>query len=324
MRRRRIGHTRRGIPVHAFVLDSASGVRVILAEFGASVLAVETPDRSGRRARVCGFEQACDIAASPGDAPNHAASDGGDAGSLLESLQYNRWNGSTRCALVGHDGDGLTESVWWGEALADGVRFHYQSPRSEDGRDGEVGCSVEYRLDALGTLRVEHTARCEQAVAIDLVTPLAFELGSDSDGSTSHATRHEVQIASRHIVECDATGHATGHLRGVAGSPLDRRTRQPLAATNGDGYCYLTSTHRSAPTRVAELWEPQSGRHVEVSSTRPAVWFEATTGTRGAAATVLCPRNFPSADRHAHFPDPRLQPPAATQTTTSYRFGVDT
>ncbi len=323
MRRRRIGHTRGGIPVHAFVLDSASGVRVTLAEFGASVLALEAPDRTGRRARVCGFREACDAADGLADVATHDGRESRDPASLLAALQDSPHSGATRCALVGHDRDGLARSVWWGEALGDGVRFHYQSPRREGGRNAEVTCSVEYRLDALGTLRVEHAAHCEQAVAIDLVTPLAFELSGRSNGAAARGIEHDVRIESRHIVECDRAGHATGHLRAIAGSPFDRRSRQRLEAANGESHCYLTGTNPETPATVADLWEPHSGRHVEVSSTRPAILFEATTDSGGATATVLCPRNFPAADRHAHFPNPRLQPRTATRTKTHYRFSVD-
>ncbi len=304
MQRRQIGHTRGGVPINAFYLDSPSGVRVVLAEYGARVVCIEAPDRFGKTARIFGARGEVDG---------------------VEAIAANAGWGATHCAIAGLAGQGPAQSVWWGEALGDGVRFHYRSPAGEDGREAEVGCSVEYRLNSHGTLRVVHGAAIAaghasgRAVAIDLITPLAFHL---QDPNASSRPVHEVQIESREIVECDAAGTATGHLRRIEGTPVDRSTRARVSTSANALHHYVLGSHDGPARRVARLWDKASGRRVEIATTRPALQFESTKRPDdGAPAVALTPRNFPAADCHAHFPSPWLE--GDTQATTFYRFGLD-
>jgi len=307
MRRRQIGYARGGVPVHAFSVDSPSHVRVVLAEYGARILRIETPDRLGKIARIFG---------PPGEVDS------------IDVLEARGGLGSTHCALAGARRDGPAHSVWWGEALADGVRFHYASPAGEEGRDAEVECRVEYRLDERGTLSIEHAVRLGSdtngalRTALDLVTPLSFDLG---DPNLPRPSRHELWIESREIAEYDAHGYATGHLQRIGGTPLDRRKRRTIAsdaAASPASVDYVLARPATSPREVAVLAEPRTGRRVAVSTDRPILRLETRAhGDASAQGVALFARDSSHSDRHSYLA--RELVGTDVQHTTRYHFGLD-
>ena len=123
MQRKYFGTTTDGIPVHIFDLESASGVGVRVMEYGASLVSIDTPDRHGRPSPIIlGF-----------DALSGYLGHGSETDSRGEIA-----HGATLSRYVG-----LHQAVWWGEALNEGVRFHYRSPAGGEGTPGAVDCSVE-------------------------------------------------------------------------------------------------------------------------------------------------------------------------------------
>lgn len=326
MQRRRIGHTRSGIPIRAFELTSASGVRVVVAEYGASVLSIRSPDRAGRVREVfSALGGRCDPFELDAESKE------------FEALRGRGSVGSTHCALVGSSLDGPAHSVWWGEALADGVRFHYRSPAGEEGRACELDFGVEYRLDSIGVLRVEHSMAIAkppdgadertERVAADLATPLAFALGGSithlpAERGHARTTRLEIQIESRELVECDASGTPTGHLMRPA-QAASLHQRQPLVGTRAHPHTYVLKPVQDAPLRAATLWEVSTGRYVEVSTTRPTLALRVERHANESSVT-LCPRDFPAADRHPHFPGAQLRAGETRRAKTSFRFGTET
>ncbi len=303
MRRRHFGNTRKGIPVHRFCLESAAGVRVSLMEYGASVVSIETPDRFGNLAPV---------------------TSGHD--SLEHYLEHRPTLGATFGGFTDRATDGLSRSVWWGEALGGGVRFHYRSPAGEDGRPCALECAVEYRLDALGVLRIDAHATSDARAAVDLATNIRFNLAG---GGSNALARHELEIASSELAQCDREGAVTGHLERVDGETSDFRRARPIGTQPGGdapgrARFYLADTLGPSPRKLARLHDPESGRYVEVFSSQPALRFEAITHESQRARDVaLCPQNLPGADRYAHFPDPWATPQRSYHHATLYRFGIE-
>ncbi len=86
---------------------------------------------------------------------------------------------------------------------------------------------------------------------------------------------------------------------------------------------------------AARLYEPDSGRVLEVWTTEPGIQFYAGNfldGTlygpsarsyRQSAALALETQHFPDSPNHPNFPSTELRPGGTYQTTTIYRFLTD-
>ena len=331
MRRMYFGTTPTGVPIHVFRLESSAGVSVSVMELGAAVVSIETPDRKGRVGPIVpGFDNLAPYLEATHPQSITLGRYAGRVGDrpLRSQLELRVLDGPGAPHKLHRNAAGLNCPVWWGEALSEGVRFHYSSPEGEDGYPGKLECSVEYRLDQAGSLRVTHRATTDARTVVDLASQIYFNL---RDGGRSSVLGHELSIAADEIVEVDREGIPTGHFLPVAGSSMDFRSAREVGAENrasnrprGDyDDCYVLRRPSSSMRAVARLRDPGSGRNVELATTQPGIRFE-TSAAPGSEerklSLCLCPQNFPNAANHRHFPSPELAPGSFYDQTTVYRF----
>lgn len=335
MRRMHFGTTSTGIPIHVFQLESSSGVCVSVMEFGAAVVSIETPDREGRLGPIVpGFENLAPYLEHSYPQTTTLGRYAGRVGSTellprYPSAQEARTaDGCSAPYKLHRIASCLHSAVWWGEALGEGVRFHYCSPEGEEGYPGKLDCSVEYRLDPAGSLRVSHRATTDANTVVDLVGRIYFNL---RDGGRSSVLDHELAIAAEETVEVDRTGLPTGHFLTVEGSSLDFRSPRSIgdeipgsSRPRGDyDDCYVLRHRGKNTAAVVRLRDPISGRNLELVTTQPGLRLETRPATGSDSRRLslgLCPQNFPDAVNHRHFPSPQLTPGSFYDQTTVYRF----
>jgi aldose 1-epimerase len=134
----------------------------------------------------------------------------------------------------------------------------------------------------------------------------------------------------------------TGEIRPVANSAMDfRRGKaigQDLAAAGGYDHNFVLSEYDSSSKSngslrpAARLYEPMSGRVLEILTTEPGIQFYSGnfldgsfTGKGGFVYhkyTGLClePQHFPDAPNHPNFPSTVLRPGEVYQHVSVYRF----
>jgi aldose 1-epimerase len=151
----------------------------------------------------------------------------------------------------------------------------------------------------------------------------------------------------------DETLIPTGELKAVAGTPFDFRTPTAIGARIdvneeqlhfGHGYDHNWVVDPEAPTRDlpptdqarldARVYEPNTGRVLEVLSTQPGLQFYSGNfldGTiTGRAARVyerragfcLEPQHFPDSPNHTNFPSTVLKPGEVYRNRIEYRFSA--
>jgi aldose 1-epimerase len=147
----------------------------------------------------------------------------------------------------------------------------------------------------------------------------------------------------------DETLIPTGQLAAVAGTPFDFRVPKAIGPGQrsshpqiviGRGYDHNWVLNRPSPgdrslIMAARLYEPDSGRILEVWTTEPGIQFYAGNfldGTlygssahsyRQSDALALETQHFPDSPNHPSFPSTELRPGRTYQTTTIYRFLTD-
>jgi aldose 1-epimerase len=136
----------------------------------------------------------------------------------------------------------------------------------------------------------------------------------------------------------------TGELRDVRNSPFDFTRLAPIgariASNNpqlrlGDGYDHnwvLDQDRDNAETPAAELYDPASGRRLEIFTTEPGMQFytgnsldRSVRGKNGAPYAPRCgaclePQHFPDSPNQPDFPSVVLRPGRQFRSITTYRF----
>ncbi|MGH7952706.1 MAG: galactose-1-epimerase, partial [Limisphaerales bacterium] len=138
----------------------------------------------------------------------------------------------------------------------------------------------------------------------------------------------------------------TGELRPVEGTPFDFRTPTAIGArindTNNEqikfakGYDYNWVLNKSDDelALAARVYEPDSGRVMEVFTTSPGLQFysgnflDGTIVGKGGKiyqyrdAFAMEPELFPDSPNHPNFPSAELKPGETYRNTIIYKFSV--
>jgi aldose 1-epimerase len=226
----------------SFTLENAAGMTVTIAERGAQLRAWTAPDRYGRMADVLHADGA-------------AAPSGGRAA---------RWEGRQ----------------------ADGV----VSLALTSGGDG-AGMLVHYRLDDDGGLAIEYQAVAGVPVPLAPLAHPAFNLA----GGPGDVGDHILQIDADYFEEAGPAGLPTG-VAAVGGTAFDFRqpaaigprlrwTDTQLHRAGGFDHCFCVRNHfaggQGQLRDVARVFDPASGRRLQLCTTEAAVRFSSGAAVPG-------------------------------------------
>ncbi|WP_430635871.1 aldose epimerase family protein [Sphingomonas hankookensis] len=317
--------------IETFLLHHDDGIRVIVTNLGATLMAVNVPDHSGRRANVLLSH------ARPADYPA-AGAPGPDAYMGATCGRYaNRVTGAAFpldgmiVRLVANEGanqlhggvPGFHRAVWRVErAEATCVILSHRSPDGEAGWPGALSVTTTFLLPAPDTLRVVYHATTDRPTHVNLVSHPYFNLSGDP-ATTIHD--HRLRIASDRFLPIDAAALPTGERRSVAGTPFDFRASRPVGREVLPGYNHNYCLSGDGMREVAWLDHAGSGRSLTIATDRPGLQFYDGYGLSGAFAphTGLCleAQGWPDAANHPDFPSSRIDPGDRWQAITEWRFG---
>lgn len=347
------GRTANGASIEAYTLVNRHGVRLRAINYGATVLSIETPDRNGRLADiVLGFKTLDEyIASSPyfGAVVGRYANRIAGGRFLLEGHRYqlaiNNLPGGIPCTL--HGGlKGLDKVIWKSESLvregAQGVKFHYVSQDGEEGFPGTLDLTVTYWLTDTDEWQIEYRATTDRATPINLTQHSYFNLKGEGNGDILN---HELMLAAKTFTPVTAGLVPTGELQSVAGTPLDftkphaigervnAKAEQILLAGGYDHNWALN--HRSGELGLAAtVYEPTTGRVLEVLTTEPGIQFYCgnfldgkLTGKAGNPyqfrnGFCLETQHYPDSPNQPTFPSTILHPGNVMVSKTIYRFST--
>jgi aldose 1-epimerase len=344
--REAFGRTGEGIPVEVFSLTNKAGVEIKAISFGAIITSIRIPDRTGALADVTlGFDS---LDGYLKEHPFFGAVVGrygnriGKASFTLDGRTYklaanngpNHLHGGVR---------GFDKYVWTAEVLngVTGVAFTRTSPDGEEGYPGTVQARVSYVLSETSELSIAYRATTDKATPINLTQHTYFNLAGHNAGSI---VDHELTLAADRYTPVDSTLIPTGELASVAGTPLDFRQPTRIGARIDDphqqikfgmGYDHNWVINRKGDglQLAARVYEPKSGRTLEVQTTEPGVQFytgnflDGTLKGKGGAAYnrrngfCLETQHYPDSPNKPAFPSTIVKPGQTYQSQTVWRFG---
>jgi aldose 1-epimerase len=331
--------------IDRFTLRNDNGMSVQLTNLGASVLAVDVPDRDGQPVNV---NLVYDSPRDYVDNPSYFGAAVGRYGNriargrfTLDGQEYtlvtnngpNHLHGGTR---------GFTHQLWQGTLIDEvklpgqssselvGVGFHYQSPAGEEGYPGTLNVYITYTLHRDNRLTISYEAETDAPTVVNLTNHCYWNLAGVGSGDI---LSHVLQIEADQYLAYDANVLVTGEVRPVAGTPFDFTSAKTIGAdidqAGGYDLCYAIRGWDQSLRRAATVREPQSGRVMEVWTTEPGVQlytaehFDAGAGCAGAGkrhAFCLECQHFPDAPNHSQFPSTVLRPGETYRQVTEHRF----
>ena len=244
-----------------------------------------------------------------------------------------------------HGGErGFDKRLWTARPFTSedtaGVELNYRSPDGEQGYPGDLDVTVTYRLVG-PDLSIRYTARTSAPTPVNLTNHTYFNLAGGGS-----ILDHELLLNADRYTPVDRGLIPTGELAPVVGTPFDFTTPKPIGQDIGadhpqldfgGGYDHnfvLRRTEEDVLMQAATVYEPTSGRTLEVVTTEPGVQFYSGNfldgsnvgkgGTPYAYRTGFCleTQHFPNSPNQPDFPGTVLRPGETLESQTVYRFGV--
>lgn len=343
------GMTPAGEPVTLFTLVNANGIRMRVMSYGAIILSLEVPDRDGKMADiVLGYDTLGDYLE---DTPYFGAVVGrygnriGKGRFTLDGVEYKLATNNGPNHLHGGR-KGFDKVVWQALPVKDahraGVKFSYVSPDGEEGYPGNLSVTMTYWLTSANELRIEYEATTDKPTPVNLTHHSYFNLAGHASGTI---LGHELMLNADRFTPVDEGLIPTGALRPVDGTPMDFRTPTAIGARIaaddeqlkfGGGYDHNWVLNRddTALCLAARVYEPTTGRVLEVRTTEPGIQFYSgnfldgsNVGKGGHAyqhrgGFCLEAQHFPDSPNKPDFPSTILRPGQKYTQTTVYRFAT--
>ncbi len=336
-----------GTPVERYTLTSASGLTVSVLTWGACMQELWAPDRSGRRENVVlgfpGLDGYVDhgghyFGATVGRYANRIGGAAFDLDGTAYRLQANERTSSL------HGGPSGFDRRVWTAAPREGasVELRYTSPDEEMGYPGALRVQVVYTL-AEDALRIEYEATTDRPTVVNLTNHTCWNLAGEGSGTIAG---HVLSLAASRYTPIDADLIPTGEIAPVAGTPLDFREPAPIGLRIRDGHPQLVvprgydhnfvldREEQGSLVTAARVWEPASGRVLEVETTEPGVQLYSgnmldgtLVGGSGRAygqgdGFALETQHFPDSPNRPTFPSTVLRPGERFTSTTIYRLAT--
>lgn len=337
-----------GKQVSLYTLDSGNGLVVQVTNYGLRVVSIWAPDKNGTYADVAiGYEsidryigKGSDRFIGPvvGRFANRIAKGKFELDGVQYQLPINN-NGQTLHG--GHKG--IDMRVWNVDKVTDkSIDFSYVSSDGEEGFPGTLTIRVNYSVTDNGEFKITYKATTGKPTFVNLSNHAIFNLRGEAGGKI---TDQILTIKANYITPVDSVLIPTGKLFPVENSPFD--FRKPTAIGDrieakdiqlkyGLGYDHnwvLDKTEKGVEL-VASLYEPESGRLMEIFTDQPGLQFYSgnffngkTSGKYGnpinyREGVALETQKFPDTPNHPNFPSARLNPGEEYSHTCIYKFSV--
>ena len=193
---------------------------------------------------------------------------------------------------------------------------------------------MTYSLNADGALRIEYWAETDKPTPVNFTNHSFFNLAGQGSGDV---LSHELTLAASHYTPVDATLIPTGEVAPVAGTSLDFTTPHALGerieeVAGGYDHNYVLNGGVGNLAPAARVFEPASGRVLEIATTQPGIqlytgnFLDGSIAGKGGrryhrhSGFCLETQHFPDSPNQPRFPSTILRPGTAYGHSAVYTF----
>lgn len=341
--------TKDGRPVILYTLKNSHGVEVRAMNYGGIIQAIRVPDRKGNFDDVVlGHDTAEGYMPNPpylGAIVGRYANRIANGTFTLDGKTYNLPKNDGPNTLHGGTTRTFDKVMWESQPLKDknGVQFEFLSKDGDEGFPGNLKMKVTYVLTDSNELVIDYEATTDKATPINVSQHSYFNLKGEGNGDILD---HEVMLNADKFTPVDKNLIPTGELRPVKGTPFDFTKPTNIGSRIDENYEQLVLGHGydhnfiinrksgEGMTLAARVYEPTTGRVLEVLTTQPAVQFYTgnfldgtVTGKEGHVykrrfGFCLETQHYPDSPNHPDFPNTILKPGETFHQKTMFKFSV--
>ena len=342
------GKTKDGQSVDIYTLRNTNGMEARITNYGGIVVSLTAPDLANKFADVVlGYNSLDDYMNPPfpyfgaiiGRYGNRIAKGRFTLNGHEYKLAVNNGENHLHGGIIGFD-----KVVWTANELKSpagpALALTYVSKDGEEGYPGNLRVRVVYTLTNKNELKIDYTASTDKDTVINLTHHSYFNLAGEGNGDILN---HLVMLKANRFVPTDPGSIPTGELKNVAGTPFDFRSGntiglrinqddQQLKFGNGYDHTWVINGRNGLLRQAASVYEPTTGRVMEVWTTEPGVQFYTGNfldGSRPGKSGKPYPRrsgfcletqHYPDSPNRPNFPTTTLRKGATYRSTTIYRF----
>jgi aldose 1-epimerase len=327
--------------VFLFTLTNSNGFIVKITNYGGIITSILAPDKNNRFGDiVLGYDS---LSQYVSNSPYFGAIVGRYANRIAKGrftlngntckLAVNNGNNSLHGGLKGFD-----KVVWDAAVIKDPsaatLELTYLSKDGEEGYPGNLKVKVTYTLDDHNELTTLIEAETDKPTPVNLCNHTYFNL-SEADTSI---LGHILTLYADRFTQVNSELIPTG-ISAVSGTAMDFNNSVAVGeriarVKGGYDHNFVLKKKTGELTMAAQLYDPRTGRQLEILTTQPGIQFYSGNfldGTiKGKGGKVyqkhwgLCleTQHFPDSPNQPAFPNTILKPGEKFSEKTVYRFSV--
>ncbi|MHC4157643.1 MAG: aldose epimerase family protein [Planctomycetota bacterium] len=336
------GKTLDGRDVDLYTLTNNNGLQAEIMTYGGIVRTLLVPDRDGNLADiVLGYDTLEEYIK---DNPYFGALIGRFGNRIakgkftLDGVEYTLATNNDQNHLHGGD-KGFDKVVWDAEELqteeGPALKLTYTSKDGEEGYPGNLTCTVVYTLTNNNELTVDYEAETDKNTVVNLTHHSYFNLAGHNSGDI---LGHELMLTADNFTPVDDTLIPTGEIKAVNGTPMDFTKPMVVGSRidqvkGGYDHNFVLNSSGGSLALAASVYEPNTGRVMEISTTEPAIQFysgnflDGSNKGKGAVYNkhngfCLETQHFPDSPNQPNFPSVVLKPGEKYTHLTVHKFSA--
>ena len=333
-----------------YYLKNQDGIEITVTNFGARIVELFVPDREGKFEDIVLGHDHINKYVNYGKTARFLGSTIGRYGNriakgkfTLDDVEYILPINNSPNSL--HGGTKGFDMLVWDARQIDlqTIEFRLVSPDGDQGYPGTLTVYMTYQLNDDNELVIVHQATTDKKTVVNLTHHSFFNLHGAGNGTIND---HIMMINASNYTPVDSTLIPEGTIAMVEGTPMDFRIPTAIGERvdhdfvqlrYGRGYDHNWVLDRKTPNELeqaAVIYEPVSGRVMEVWTTEPGIQFYGGnfldgmwTGKEGKsydfrASFAIETQHYPDSPNRPDFPSTVLEPGKNYYHMCVYKFGI--
>ena len=338
------------VPVSLYTLKGGD-ITMQVTNFGARVVTLFAPDKEGNLADIVVVRKSVSEYANPegerflGACVGPVANRISGAGFSIDGVKYSIPANDNEVNTLHGGFYGMDNIAWEVAGATDStIAFHYLRPDGFEGFPGNLDVTMTYSLTSDNEFKVEYSAVTDKTTPVNISHHSFFNLKGEGNGDV---LGYVMTINASEYTPIDSLSIPFGQNESVEGTPFDFRTAHAIGEridtpdnqqiANAHGYDHNWVLDRKSDKEIetaCTVWEPESGRFLEVLTDQPGIQFYSGNFFKGEGIGVsgkpmdfrssiaLETQHFPDSPNNPDFPSVLLNPGERYSHTCIYRFSV--